>query len=159
MKTIKGDWVIHQLEKRKGGYYFLKIAADIVDQFENKRHTRFQCIIDNAITFPCGLNHLGDGNFFIILSSKNIKALKKTIGDSVFVELSEHPSPLGVDMPPVLEALLAQDDDLNRIFESFTLGKKRTVIHYIDKVKDIDKQVQKLIQFINDGAPTHPKRS
>jgi hypothetical protein len=74
MKNFKGKQVIDQLEKRKGGYFFLKIDAEIVNQFQEKRHTRFICTLDSKLPFQCGLNHLGDGNFFIILSNKNLNA-------------------------------------------------------------------------------------
>jgi Bacteriocin-protection, YdeI or OmpD-Associated/Domain of unknown function (DUF1905) len=156
MKSYKDEQVIGQLEKRKGGYFYLTISADIVNKFRNKRLTRFLCTIDKKLTFQCGLNHLGDGNFFIILGSKNLKAVNKKFGDTIYFELSEDPNPLGVDMPAVLEAILEQDQELKDIFDSLTLGKKRNVIHSINKIKDIDKQVQKAIKIIQDSAKPRP---
>jgi hypothetical protein len=141
MKTYKNEQIIGQLEKRKGGYSFLKIEAEIINQFKNKRHTRFLCTLENNLTFQCGLNHLGDGNFFIILSSKNLETVQKQLGDNIHFELNEDPNPLGVDMPEVLEAVLEQDDNIKSIFDSLTLGKKRSVIFAINKIKDIDKQI------------------
>lgn len=152
------EQLICQLEKRKGGYFYLTISADIVNQFKNKRLTRFLCIIDKKLTFQCGLNHLGDGNFFIILGSKNLKLVNKQFGDKIYFELKEDPDPLGVDMPEVLEAVLEQDQELKATFDTLTLGKKRNVIHSINKIKDIDKQIQKTIQIINDSTKPRPKR-
>jgi hypothetical protein len=60
---------IEQLEKRNGGYFYLKIKAEIVNGFDQKNKTRLICNLDNKVQFNCGLNHLGDGNFFIILSN------------------------------------------------------------------------------------------
>ncbi len=158
MKSFKDEQVIGQLEKRKGGYFYITISADIVNQFKNKRLTRFLCTIDKNLTFQCGLNHLGDGNFFIILGSKNLKSVNKKFGDKIYFELTEDPNPLGVDMPEVLEAVLEQDEALKTTFDSLTLGKKRNVIHSINKIKDIDKQIQKTIQIINDSTKPRPKR-
>lgn len=158
MKSFKDEQVIGQLEKRKGGYFYLTISADIVNQFKNKRLTRFLCTLDKKLTFQCGLNHLGDGNFFIILSTKNLKQIDKQFGDRVYFELKEDPNPLGVDMPEVLEAVLEQDRDLKVIFDGLTLGKKRNVIHSINKIKSIDLQIQKTIQIINDSTKPRPKR-
>ncbi len=146
------EQVIGQLEKRKGGYFYLKIDAEIIHQFQNKRHTRFICTLDNTITFQCGLNHLGDGNFFIILSAKNLSAVGKTLGDNISFELREDPNPLGVEIPEVLEAILAQDEVMKAIFEGLTLGKRRGIIHSVNKIKDIDKQIQKTIQLIMESA-------
>lgn len=106
MKTYKSVQIIDQLEKRKGGCFFLKMDAEIINQFKNKRHTRFLCTLEESLTFQCGLNHLGDGNFFIILSSKNLETVQKQLGDNIHFELNEDPNPLGVDMPEVLEVVI-----------------------------------------------------
>ncbi len=158
MKHYQSKQVIGQLEKRKGGYFFLKIDAEIINQFKNKRHTRFICTLNKTLTFQCGLNHFGDGNFFIILSSKNLDKVGKKLGDVISFELNEDPNPLGVEMPEVLEIILEQDEEVKATFEKLTLGKKRNVIHSINKIKDIDKQVQKAIQIINDSTKPRPKR-
>jgi uncharacterized protein YdeI (YjbR/CyaY-like superfamily) len=105
------------------------------------------------------LNHLGDGNYFIILGSKNLTEVEKQLGDKISFELSEDPNPLGVDMPEVLEAILEQDQEIKTIFDNLTLGKKRNVIHTIIKIKDIDKQIQRAIQLINESTKPRPKRT
>lgn len=158
MKKYKSEQIIGQLEKRKGGYFFLKIDAEIVNQFKNKRQSRFLCTLDKILTFQCGLNHLGDGNFFIILSAKNLQTVNKKLGDKIAYELNEDPNPLGVEMPEVLEVILEQDEITKSIFENLTLGKKRNVIHQINKIKDIEKQVQMTIKLINDSTKPRPKR-
>ena len=158
MKEYRSEQIIGQLEKRKGGYFFLKIEAETINQFENKRQTRFLCTLQKSVTFQCGLNHLGDGNFFIILSTKNLHTVNRKLGDKIHYELNEDPNPLGVEMPEVLEAILEQDENIKATFDSLTLGKKRNVIHQINKIKDIDKQVQKTIKLINDSTKPRPKR-
>jgi len=67
MNSFADEQTIGQLEKRKGGDFYLTVSAEVVNQFKNKRQTRFLCTLDEKLTFQCGLNHLGDGNFFIIL--------------------------------------------------------------------------------------------
>lgn len=158
MKRYKSQQIIEQLEKRKGGYCFLKIDAEVINQFKNKKYTRFLCTLDKTLTFQCGLNHLGDGNFFIILSAKNLKAAGKSAGERINFELYEDPNPLGVEMPEVLEALLEQDEKAKATFETLTAGKKRSVIHSINKIKDIDKQVQKIIELMNDTTKLRTKK-
>ena len=144
----RGAQTIQQLEKRRGGYFYLKILATVVDQFANKRKTRFLCTLDGKLTYQCGLNHFGDGNFFIIISGKNIRSIGKSLGDKVSFELREDPNPLGVEMPEVLEVLLSQDEQLNSKFQKLSLGNKRHVIHSIIKIKDIDLQIAKAVESI-----------
>jgi hypothetical protein len=159
MKTFNSHQIIGQLEKKKGGYFFLKIDADIVNQFQNKRHTRFLCTLEDRLTFQCGLNHLGDGNFFIILSTSNLANVQKKLGDKIHFELNEDPNPLGADMPEVLEAVIEQDERLKTIFESLTPGKKRNIIHQISRIKDIDKQIQKSNKLIQESVQPRPKKT
>lgn len=158
MKSYKGEQVVKQLEKRKGGYFYLKIESEIVNQFKNKRHTRFICTLDKLVSFQCGLNHLGDGHFFIILSTMNLQSIDKTVGKKIHFLLKEDPNPLGVDMPEVLTTILDQDKSLKETFNGLTPGKKRNVIYSINKIKDLDKQVQKAIQIILDSNKPRPKK-
>ena len=51
MKTFKSEQHIKQLEKRKGGYFYLKIDAEITNKFENKRQTRLISTIENQVSF------------------------------------------------------------------------------------------------------------
>ncbi|WP_075344260.1 DUF1905 domain-containing protein [Tenacibaculum agarivorans] len=149
MKEYKGEEIIGQLDKRRGGYYFLKLHADIVNRFEHKRKTRFICTINDELEFRCGLNHFGDGNFFIIISTKNYKILNVSLGDYVSFHLKEDPNPLG-EIPEALDVLLTQDIELKQRFDQLTDGKKRSIIIQVSKIKNIDTQISKSIALINN---------
>jgi hypothetical protein len=158
MTLYQSEQAIGQLEARKGGYFFLQIEAGVVDQFPHQRRTRLVCQLDGRLSFQCGLNHLGNGHYFIILAAKNLAAIGKTLGDRVAFELSEDPNPLGVDVPEVLAALLEQDADLKSQFEVLTLGKKRSVIHQIKAIKDLDRQIEKTVALIQQAYLPRPRR-
>jgi hypothetical protein len=158
MNKYVGEQYIMQLEKRKGGYFYLKINSEIVNQFENKRHTRLICTLENKLSFQCGLNHLGDGNYFIILSSKNLEMIEKQLNDKIIFSLNIDPNPLGVDMPEVLESLLEQDNNLKAKFEKLTLGKQRNIIHQLNKIKNIDLQIKRTIELINNAEKPRVKK-
>lgn len=128
MNGLELELTIEQLDDRKGGYCFLRIDAGIVEQLPQKRATRLVCTLDNRVTYQCGLNHLGDGDFFIILSIKRLNALNKGIGSKVLCKLEKDPNELGVDVPEVLQALLVQDDELKTRYDRLTDGKKRGLI-------------------------------
>lgn len=148
MKTFQGKQTIKQLEKRKGGYYYLKLDAEIINQFSNKRATRIICTIDANVSYRCGLNHLGDGNFYVIVAGKYLEKLNKELGEEVDYRIDEDPDQLGVDMPEVLTVFLAQDSDSKAIFDKLTDGKKRSLIYSFVKLKDIDKQVKIINDFL-----------
>ncbi len=150
MKRLKFKQKIKQLEKRKGGYYFLTVDAKTVDKLEKKRATRLICNIDKKVNFSCGLNHLGDGNYFIILATRHLKSLDKKLGDFVTFDITEDSNPLGVEIPEVLAAVITQDKGLKQIFDKLTDGKKRSLIFTITKIKDVDKQISKINSFLNE---------
>jgi hypothetical protein len=159
MKRLKFRQKIQQLEKRKGGYYFLKIESTTVDKFEKRRATRLRCNVNEKLEFSCGLNHLGDGNFYIILATRYLKSLDKKLGDLVSFKIYEDPNPLGVEIPEVVTAIINQDSQLKEIYDSLSDGKKRSLVFTIDKIKDIDKQISKVTKFLNDQIVTGKSNS
>lgn len=148
MPTFSFTQSIKQLPKRQGGYFYLKVDAEIIDQYEKKRHTRLVCTIDEQVSYSCGLNHLGDGNYFIIVATKWLKKLKKELGDTVNFEIGEDPNPLGVAVPEVLSVYLGQDEWGQGIWERITDGKKRSLIYSIAKLKNIDRQIEIIQEFL-----------
>lgn len=140
---------IKQLEKRKGGYYYLKVDSDIVNEFSRKRATRMICTIDDVVSYRCGLNHLGDGNFYIIVAGKYLDKLNKELGEEVNFKIEEDPDQLGVEVPEVLTVFLEQDLGSKTIYNKLTDGKKRSLIHSFNKIKDIDKQVKTIMDFLS----------
>ena len=150
------EQVLRQLDARKGGYFYLELTAEIVNQLPKKRATRLLCTVDDEVTYRCGLNHVGNGNFFIILAGKYLKLLRKKPGDAVRFRLEEDPNPLGVELPEVLEALLEQDEALRKNYDALSDGRKRSLIHTVNRVKDLDKQVQTAVAFLH--TPKQPRR-
>lgn len=139
---------IGQLDKMRGGYYFIKLNTEKVNQFPLKNKTRLICTLEKQLSFACGLNHLGNGNYFIILAGKNLAALGKNLNDKLYFEIIQDPNPLGVEIPEVLTAVLNQDNDLKEVFDNLTDGKKRNIIFNIIKIKNIDLQISKIPTLI-----------
>ena len=149
MKEFTGQQTIKQLEKRKGGYFYLKIDSEIINQFRRKRATRMICTLEAKVSYRCGLNHLGDGNFYVIVAGKHLEELNKRLGEEVVYKIEEDPDQLGVEIPEVLTVLLEQDSNSKEIFDKLTDGKKRSLIYSFIRLNDIDKQVKTIIDFLN----------
>jgi len=138
---------IRQLEPRKGAYFYFELEADLVLSLEKQRNSRLICEI-GKVAWSCGLNHLGNGNFFIIISKKNLAAAGLRVGDVVDFKVLLDPNPLGVGVPEFLTALLAQDQAASHIWENLTDGKKRSLIYSTGKIKNLDLAVEKTIDFL-----------
>ncbi|WP_312176901.1 DUF1905 domain-containing protein [Chryseobacterium sp.] len=157
-EMLKGEQIVEQLEKIKGGYFFLKVNAETVNRLKYKNKTRLICKLDHKVSFQCGLNHYGDGNFFIIISSRNMKLINRKSGDKIYFEITEDPNPLGAKIPETVSILLEQDNALKEKFNELTDGKKRSILIQINKIKDLDKQVSKTIALINNPNLGRTKR-
>jgi len=158
MPTFTFEQAIGQLEARKGGYYYFKIGAELVEQFPQQRSTRLRCRVNDEIEYSCGLNHYGDGNYFIILATKWLKKLKKERGEVVSVTIFEDPNPLGVEEPEILRVLLAQDAEAKSNYEALTDGKKRSLIYTTRGIKNVDRQVEKILEILETEALKRRKK-
>ncbi|MEL6560960.1 MAG: YdeI/OmpD-associated family protein [Bacteroidota bacterium] len=145
----KGSQQIRQLEKRKGGYFYLEIPADVVNALDHKKSTRVICHLNGEVSYRCGFNHLGDGNYYLIVATKILKQLAITPDESADYEIYLDPDQLGVEVPEVLTVFLEQDEEAKNTYDSLTNGKKRSLIYSIAKMKDIDKQVSTIISFLD----------
>ena len=74
--------------------------------------------------------------------------LDKKAGDKVAFSITEDPNPLGVAIPEVLEVLMDQEPELRQRFDAFTDGRKRSLIHAVSAIRDIDKQVRKALDLL-----------
>ncbi len=143
---------IQKLPPRQGAYNYLMIDGELVKQWPKQRATRLVVGIDDVVEYSCGLNHLGDGNFFIIVANKWMKKLQKEVGDTVSFTIIEDPNPLGVEVPEVLTVLLSQDEEAKVIYDQITDGKKRSLIYSFNKIKNVDRQVEIIVDFLNKEA-------
>ncbi|HAA13377.1 MAG TPA: DUF1905 domain-containing protein [Cytophagales bacterium] len=141
---------IEQLPDRQGAYHYLRLTPDTVNQWENKKKTRILLTIEGSMEIHCGLNHIGDGDFFLILSGKVLKAHGVSLGDEISFRVEPDPNPLGVEIPEVLDAYLSQVEEGKAIFESVTDGKKRNLIHTINRIKSVDKQVETIEKMLSE---------
>ena len=83
----------------------------------------------------------------MMISKKHMTSLGLMTGEKVFFEIFEDPNPLGVEVPEVLKALRAQDEVVERIWNKLSDGRKRTICHSTMRIKNIDLQVERALEF------------
>lgn len=140
---------IETLPANRNGYAYFEVSKLIVEKLPEKHKTRVICEIDQTLSFQCGFSHLGNGNFYIILSKPKLKKIKKSEGDAIEVNLKVDPNKLGAEIPESILILIEQDEYLKSKFYSLTDGQKRNVIRYVTDTKNIDKQVERIIYMLN----------
>ncbi|QNM87020.1 YdeI/OmpD-associated family protein [Polaribacter pectinis] len=85
------------------------------------------------------------GDFKMMISKQKQKELGLSLGDEFEIQLFEDTSKYGVEMPEELEAVLMSDYDAYKIFESFTAGKKRSIIYGVIRYKTSQQKIDKAL--------------
>ena len=158
MIFLSGAQPLRKLQHNRGGFYYLEVDSKTVAQLPEKHKTRIICALEQTLKLRCGLNRLGNGNFYVLLAQRHIKTLNKNLNDLIAFKLEVDPDPLGVDIPEVLEELLHQDSEAKNTFNGLAHSRKRTLIHQVNRIKNIDIQVRQILNFLEEEAHRTHKR-
>ena len=96
----------------------------------------------------------------IVVNKAKRNKLGITDGDKIDVELKQDDSKYGLPMPEELQEVLNQDPEGDKLFHDLTPGKQRSMLHFINKIKDVDRRIHTSLVFIdhlkrNDGKLLH----
>ncbi len=152
MRIQKGQQNLTKLPFNRGGFFHIPLSAEVVQSLPEGAKTRIICQLDERVRIRCGLNPLGKGAYFILIAKRYIEALEKKEHDLISYELTVDPDPLGVDIPEVMHELLDQDPEAKKTFDQLGNPRKRTLIHRINRIKNIDLQVRHILDFLEEEA-------
>jgi hypothetical protein len=101
----------------------------------------------NGVPFDLAPQYKSDGSRFFSVSASLRRSLKIKVGDPVTVtfKLSD---PAKVDVPEELAAVLAQDDKAMKVWNGFTFGLQRSLIHYVTAVKNVDSRIKRALEMM-----------
>ena len=128
--------------------FHLPVPTGIAEEFIEGNDRRVFCNINNAIQIHGALMPYSEG-YFLLLNKDLVKRLQLSIGGDVQLQLEKDKSEFGMPMPESFHALLDQDDEGNHYFEKLTPGRKRSLIHVVGKVKNIDSQLNKGLAILH----------
>lgn len=128
-------------------HHVVCISNDVVANFPKKHRTRVVLRINGKGDIQCGLNTHSPGIRCMMVSKAHMKNLGMMAGEKVAIEIFEDPNPLGVEIPEVLLALLDQDPIVAEVWTRLTDGRKRTICHSTKRIKNVDLQVERALEF------------
>ena len=91
----------------------------------------------------------GDGDYFIMLNKKRMKAFRLELGQEVIITLEKDTSKYGMKMPAEFDEVLGTDEEGQNLFEQLTEGKKRNLIHIVASVKNPDIKITKSLIILD----------
>lgn len=101
----------------------------------------------NAAPFSLAPQYKKDGSRFFTVSAALRRAAGIQEGDTVDVQFRLI-DPDVLEVPEELEAVLEQDPDGRRVWDTFTTGMQRSLIHYITSVKNVDSRIKRSLELV-----------
>ena len=159
MKPVKFKTTLTKSTGEYGGLYF-PVPENIASKFEKQNGTRrVVCTANSKLTFQCAV--LPHSKGFYIGTNKSIRdSLGITAGDEVSLEVIKDESKYGCPMPEEFQEVLNQDPEGDKFFHALTPGSQRSLLYFVESVKDIDKRIDTALKVIdhlkrNDGKLVH----
>ncbi|MBL7814299.1 MAG: YdeI/OmpD-associated family protein [Saprospiraceae bacterium] len=103
---------------------------------------RVVCVLNDSLTLHAAIMPHGNG-WVISMNKPNLKKLGLKVGSPVQVEIRKDTSEFGLPMSEEFREVLEQDPEAKGYFDVLTAGKKRSLIHFVTGVKNIDKRIER----------------
>ncbi len=129
--------------------HHLYVPSEIVEVFPKEKRNRFKVKFqhqDKSLEVYAALRKdKNTGDYRMMFSKGNQAKLGLFQNDYFEMQLIEDTSKYGVEMPEELDEVFKTDVEAFRIFESFTAGKKRSIIYTIIRIKNSQKRIDKAL--------------
>ena len=103
---------------------------------------RVVCTLKDEMTFHAAMLPKGDYHY-ILLNKDRYKKLQLSEGLKIKVNLDKDESEYGINISEEMTEVLFADPDGNFHFQNLTPGKKRSLIHLVNKIANSQKKIEK----------------
>ena len=134
--------------------YYIPVIKEIGERFVDGDNRRILCSINGNQSYQCALMHM-EGGFYILVNNQLRKKVGIEEGDQINISIEKDTSEFGHEVPESFEALLSQDDEGRSYFEALTMGKQRSLIYLVKKVKNVDSQIAKGLAIMHQLKEGH----
>lgn len=122
------------------------IPGDVVEALDITGTTRVMGTV-NKVPFRLAALSDGNGRYYLTMGKQLRQPARCKLGSLVHIEIDIDPNPDFVEIPEEMEAALDQDEEAMEIFETFTPGVKRSILHYINSAKRVDTRINRALQL------------
>lgn len=123
-------------------YHTLPVPDPVADAWKQAGIRRLVGTV-NGHPIKRALQNHADGGSFIILGLDTLKEAGLKRGSTALLELTPDPEPDTLDIPEVFTLVLEQDDAARARWETFPLGRRRSLLHYITSAKQEATQIKR----------------
>ncbi|MEM8893802.1 MAG: YdeI/OmpD-associated family protein [Bacteroidota bacterium] len=128
--------------------HHIPVPADIAEQFIEGDNRRVICTIMGEHKMNSALM-AGKGYWFILLNKPTRTKYNISTGDSITVQLEKDRSEYGMEIPEEFLVVMDQDPTGTAFFKALTMGKQRSLIYLVNKVKNPDSRINKALAIMD----------
>lgn len=129
--------------------FYIAVPDKVTKKLVEGKDRRVVCELNGKIKIQVALMPSSLGFHFINLNKTVRTKLKLNLGDEVSVSLTKDTSEYGIATPPFFAELCFQDPEGSEVFHKLTMGKQRTLLHYMGVVKSEQKQVERALIILD----------
>lgn len=119
---------------------------DVGEALRQARVTRLLATINGRTVKRARKSH-ADGGYFLILGQPMMRELGLRADTRVSVTIEPDPAPEVLDIPVEFIAALDQDDAARAIWDTFTLGKQRSLVYYVSSAKSEATRIKRSVEM------------
>lgn len=123
-------------------YHALPVPDDVAADFTAAGIRRVIAVINGHACKRALQNH-ADGGGFIIAGADLLKTCGLKLRSTATVSLAPDPEPDALDIPQAFALVLEQDHEARGRWETFPLGRQRSLLHYIQSAKQEATQIKR----------------
>ena len=125
---------------------YIEIPPIYAEMFKSEDKSRRVVCMLGDLEFSCAIMPLGTG-WMILVNKERQKKLGLKEGMTVEVGLRKDDSEYGTPFPEELQEVFAQDDGAKAYFDALTAGKKRSLLHLVSSVKNVDTRIERALMI------------
>lgn len=129
------------------GYVAVIIPMDIIESLPAGPRHRAEGFIGTT-PFALAIQRLKTGERYFLVGSTLRKKAKLVVYDHVEVKFALVDNDK-LELPEELLECLAQDDEARALWEALTIGKKRSLAHYVTTVKSVDSKIKRALELLH----------
>lgn len=123
------------------GFHF-RIPEAIYQEFSKGKDRRVICLFNGKEKTHCAVMPSPEGPF-IMINQALVKKLKLQVGTIVRLSIEKDNSEYGMPVSEEFELIILGDEEVAHYFETLTPGKKRNLIHLVNKIKSSDIKINR----------------
>jgi len=126
--------------------HYVPIPTDIAESLESSGTRRVIATI-NGLSTRRAICTNKNGERYIFVSLDMLRQIKTVLEDIVLIDLITDPDPDRIDLGEEFEAVLEQDDEASERFFGMTIGKQRSLAHYVTSAKRNETRIKRALDL------------